>query len=568
MRINIRSKLFILMVGLTGAMLGGVLFFVEGILSEAINAKIVHDFNKTQKVFRQVQALRYDRLLESSALIGENPAFKGNLQVGDPASLEYIIEYEFAQLIIDLDLFIVTDRNGEVLVGYNAPEGFEVRQRPSVQRALRGEYGDYLIGGDDGWPELMAIGDKLYLVSVVPVYLGDSVIGTITQGVQIDQQEVDVFQESDAAIDVTVVLDEKLVATTVKGLKQSDIDVFCDGHSHNLDSILADMLPGAPFRSPLAGVPVFAYVSPLGEGERAFFLATVPEAYEFAILETLGQVTRWTAAVALVLTLVLAYFLGNRISRPILRLVEGMNRVEGGYLDVSVRTTTHDEIALLTDAFNKMTIGMRERLQLMRYVGSHTQEMISKNVGGQVNLGGVREVLAVMFTDIRGFTAFSEKRQPEEVISMLNRYLGFQAEIVPRFGGSIDKFVGDEMVALFIGERALERAIDCAVEIQRCVRKEHETDPVPIDIGIGINYGSVILGNMGAENRLDYTVIGAEVNLGARLCQAAAPQEILVPAQLLDGLAVRVVETKQMAFKGFSEELSIASLASDGEAHS
>ena len=105
MRINIRSKLFILMVGLTGAMLGGVLFFVEGILSEAINAKIVHDFNKTQKVFRQVQALRYDRLLESSALIGENPAFKGNLQVGDPASLEYIIEYEFAQLIIDLDLF-------------------------------------------------------------------------------------------------------------------------------------------------------------------------------------------------------------------------------------------------------------------------------------------------------------------------------------------------------------------------------------------------------------------------------------------------------------------------------
>ena len=215
-----------------------------------------------------------------------------------------------------------------------------------------------------------------------------------------------------------------------------------------------------------------------------------------------------------------------------------------------------------------MTIGMRERLQLMRYVGSHTQEMISKNVGGQVNLGGAREVLAVMFTDIRGFTAFSEKRQPEEVISMLNRYLGFQAQIVPRFGGSIDKFVGDEMVALFIGERALERAIDCAIEIQRCVRKEHETDPVPIDIGIGINYGPAILGNMGAENRLDYTVIGAEVNLGARLCQAAAPQEILVPARLLDGLAVRVVETKQMVFKGFSEELSIASLASDGEAHS
>jgi hypothetical protein len=80
-----------------------------------------------------------------------------------------------------------------------------------------------------------------------------------------------------------------------------------------------------------------------------------------------------------------------------------------------------------------------------------------------------------MFTDIRGFTSFSEKRTPEEVIAMLNRYLGFQAQIVPRYEGSIDKFVGDEMVALFIGARALEHAIECAVEIQRCVRQEHET---------------------------------------------------------------------------------------------
>jgi class 3 adenylate cyclase len=567
MRINIRTKLFVLMVGLTGVMLGFVLVAVEGILSEAINAKIVHDFNKTQKVFRQVQALRYDRLLESSVLIGENPAFKGNLQVGDPASLEYIIEYEFAQLTVDLDLFIVTDREGKVLAGYNAPEGIEVHQRPSVQRALRGEYGDYLIGGD-GWPELMAIEDKLYLISVVPVYLGDSVIGTITQGVQIDQQEVDRFQESDAAIDVTVVLDDRLVATTVSPLSQVDLDVFCAGHRDSLDNVLAEMRPGMPFRAPLAGVPVFAYVSPLGEGERAFFVATVPEAYEFAILNTLDQVTRWAAVAALVVTLLLAYLLGNRLSRPILRLVEGMNRVEEGDLNVAVRATTHDEISLLTDAFNRMTVGMRERMQLMRYVGSHTQDMIHKNVGGQVNLGGTREVLAVMFTDIRGFTAFSEKRQPEEVISMLNRYLGFQAEIVPRFEGSIDKFVGDEMVALFIGEHALERAIDCAIEIQRCVCKEHETDPVPIDVGIGINYGPVILGNMGAENRLDYTVIGAEVNLGARLCQAAAPKEILVLERLLAGLEkqVRVVEIKKMAFKGFTEELAVASLASGEEA--
>ena len=100
---------------------------------------------------------------------------------------------------------------------------------------------------------------------------------------------------------------------------------------------------------------------------------------------------------------------------------------------------------------------------------------------------------------------------------MLNRYLGFQAEIVPQYQGSIDKFVGDEMVALFIGEQALERAIECALAIERRVQQEHKNDPLPIFIGTGINYGPMILGNMGAENRLDYMVIGADVNLGARI---------------------------------------------------
>ena len=190
--------------------------------------------------------------------------------------------------------------------------------------------------------------------------------------------------------------------------------------------------------------------------------------------------------------------------------------------------------------------------------------MIRQASGGEVSLGGSRRELVVLFTDIRGFTSFSEKRTPEEVVSMLNRYLGFQAEIVPRHEGSIDKFVGDEMVALFTGDRALERAISCAVEIQRRIRQEHETDPVPISIGIGINYGPVILGNMGAENRLDYTVISSEVNLGARLCSAAEGGQILIRRELLDGfeLSTEIVGTQMMSFKGVSTKLEIAEISS------
>ena len=151
---------------------------------------------------------------------------------------------------------------------------------------------------------------------------------------------------------------------------------------------------------------------------------------------------------------------------------------------------------------------------------------------------------------------------------MLNRYLGFQAEIVPDFDGSIDKFVGDEMMALFIGEDALERSISCALAIQRRVQEEHKTDPVPVYVGMGINYGPVIRGNMGAQNRLDYTAIGSTVNLGSRLCQVAAPGQVLIPKDLLDeaGMAERARTTKMMTFKNVSHEVEVADIATPRQA--
>ena len=218
MRINIQTKLFILMVGLTAVVLGAVLYTVSEILTEAIQQKIVYDFNQTEKTFRQIQRFRYERLVESSGVIGENSAFKGNVQLGDPASMEYFVEEELARYS-DLGLFIVTDRKGDVLTGYNAPRGIEVKGRSGVQRALRGDYG-YLIGAEEEqWPELMAVGDMLYLVSTVPVFLADDVIGSLAQGVYLGEREAkDIKGES--ATEITIVLDGQLMASTVKGLTQ------------------------------------------------------------------------------------------------------------------------------------------------------------------------------------------------------------------------------------------------------------------------------------------------------------------------------------------------------------
>ena len=368
-------------------------------------------------------------------------------------------------------------------------------------------------------------------------------------------------------MDITFVVGGQLIASTVPDLGARELAQFRRDEMSLIDDVSAGMDSEASevIEADFAGEPVFAFVSRLGSdaGDTGYYIATVPRRAELAILRELTNSIYVTAGVSLVVTILMALVLGRTVSRPVMRLVEGMNQVTGGNLRVSLTPASGDEIGLLTSTFNDMIVNLRERLQLMKYVGSHTMDMIRDGSEEDVPLGGSRRELAVLFTDIRGFTPYSEKRPPEEVISMLNRYLGFQAEIVPRHGGSIDKFVGDEMMALFIGDDALKRALDCAVDIQRRVVVEHETDPVPIDIGVGVNHGPVILGNMGAQNRLDYTVIGAAVNLGARLMQVAAPGQILVPNELLKGLEadIPVRAVHRISFKGFSDEMEVAELS-------
>jgi adenylate cyclase len=144
----------------------------------------------------------------------------------------------------------------------------------------------------------------------------------------------------------------------------------------------------------------------------------------------------------------------------------------------------------------------------------------------KAKLGGDRKEISVLFSDIRGFTTFSEKHQPEEVVSLLNEYLGAMTNIVFEHDGTLDKFVGDAIMALWgapVGqpdhaERACRCALAMIAKLEELQKKWASEGKYVIDIGIGINSGDMVVGNMGAEGKkMDYTVIGDNVNLGARL---------------------------------------------------
>ncbi|MCM8781226.1 MAG: CHASE2 domain-containing protein, partial [Candidatus Omnitrophica bacterium] len=187
----------------------------------------------------------------------------------------------------------------------------------------------------------------------------------------------------------------------------------------------------------------------------------------------------------------------------------------------------------------------------------------------KLKLGGERRTVTVLFSDVRGFTSFSESHQPEEVVSMLNEILSEQVEVVFKYNGTLDKFVGDELMAFFgapgdihINDHALV-AVRTALDIQSKMRKLQEKwtgeKKEVLSIGIGINTGDVVVGNMGSSERMDYTVIGDSVNLAARLCSAAGKGEIIISEFTYEKVKDKIIVDKlePITVKGKSKPVSI-----------
>ena len=252
--------------------------------------------------------------------------------------------------------------------------------------------------------------------------------------------------------------------------------------------------------------------------------------------------------------------LARTLTASVGQLVEGTRQVAAGNFDFRLDIRTGDEIGDLADSFNFMTQGLRERADMQKFVSRSTVEMIQASLHRDVS-AGERVRLTIFFSDMRNFTATSERMAPEEVVKMLNTCLSLQADKVKKFHGDIDKYVGDAVVAIFSGEDMALNAIRCALEIQKELDAYNAAREggVPIQVGIGLATGEVILGSIGSRDRQDFTVIGSHVNLCARLCSSAGPREILLSEStytlVRDLIAAEPMEP--LTVKGFSEPVSV-----------
>ncbi|MCR9135677.1 MAG: HAMP domain-containing protein [Alphaproteobacteria bacterium] len=312
----------------------------------------------------------------------------------------------------------------------------------------------------------------------------------------------------------------------------------------------------------------------LADGAISLAAIAVPRAFPWAVLveksekdayqpvtDMIRNLATWLG-IGLIVAMVGALLFSMRISGPILKIGQAAIQIAKGNLDVRVDDVrSHDEIGDLATRFNDMIVQLNERFELQKFVSRGTMQAIESTDGQEVSLGGERRRVAILFADIRGYTAFSEGREPEEVVAVLNSYFQTISDIVADNHGDIDKFVGDEIMALFVGSNMTKHAVECAIAIMNAMKKMTTESGVNLRIGIGIHVGEVVFGAMGSSQRKDFTVLGDHVNLAARLCSAAGPDETFVTRDVIDDLPEKLVEEAEslepISVKGKTKPIEI-----------
>jgi class 3 adenylate cyclase len=245
-------------------------------------------------------------------------------------------------------------------------------------------------------------------------------------------------------------------------------------------------------------------------------------------------ITIVVTALAATLGLLFAILVSGGITRPVRLLLEGTREIEAGHLERSIEVITADEIGQLSAAFNRMVEQLRHKERIRETFGRYIDPRVVEGLINQPKLAaaeGQRRVMTVMFCDMKGFTTLSEGMTPQGLVKVMNRYLSTMSEPIRRHGGVIDKYIGDAIMAYwgppFVDETD-EGQFACLAAVEMIKRigtlRKEVTEllgvrvlPTECDVRIGIATGEALVGSIGSEIMMNYTIMGDTVNLAARL---------------------------------------------------
>ncbi|HTY22105.1 MAG TPA: adenylate/guanylate cyclase domain-containing protein [Desulfomonilaceae bacterium] len=288
----------------------------------------------------------------------------------------------------------------------------------------------------------------------------------------------------------------------------------------------------------------------------------------------------------------LSTLVAQSVSRPLRQVSSAMEQISKGDLNVSVAVVSNDEIGALAEGFNKMVEGLRERDFIRDTFGSYVSPDVASEIlkaPDTLNLGGELREVTILVSDLRRFTSLSASVSAETVVRLLNRYFERMVDIIMMHGGTIDELMGDGVLAFFGAPRRVPesqlRAVHCAVTMQRAMsdlnRELKQTvpevyfeagDSVPpsgrrltgqlqgdLTMGIGINSGPLVVGNIGSEKRKKYGAVGSPINVAFRVEKQTGEGEILITHEVYSRVAgvVEVVAVPDVELKGIDTPMTL-----------
>lgn len=260
-------------------------------------------------------------------------------------------------------------------------------------------------------------------------------------------------------------------------------------------------------------------------------LVFVSEVSENSVLLPIKQVKRqsiYIAGLLISFMLLVIFFFSISITNPIEILSELTRLIKKGQFDFKAQNQirSKDEVGELAVAFDEMVDGLRERDKVKTLFSKfHGSSVAEEMIHGEIGVKGSNKDITVFFSDVRGFTAFSEGHSPEEVVEMLNEYFAIMVRIVNQNHGVVDKFIGDAIMAVWGAPKStgkdsywcIKAALEMRTALAELNEKRKARSQIPIMIGMGVHSGKAISGTIGSEERMEYTVIGDTVNQTSRI---------------------------------------------------
>jgi class 3 adenylate cyclase len=537
----------LLKLGAMACVLAVVPLAVVGVMLVDVNAQTVEEMIREQQVLalddlsRTIDAeLRaaedalatIGELFANDALDDETRLAVIQSQIDGSAALDHVALYDLGGARL-----AVMEEHG--VRGVEVPETLSEALRASVQR-------DHAATGP-----ITATASGLRVLIVARIRVGEQTTGYVASAVSLapleDRLLVLQHEHFSGQRDPLFVVDESFRLIAHPDLER----VMAREEVH--DGILADVTPDmlqvsfseSGEYAAGGGTPMVGSTSGIA-GHPWALVAQTPQSIAYASLGRMRTIIAIVVAVAILVALLLGLLMAGAISRPLGRLTAYAKRLADRHFDERVDVGTHDELAVLGGALNRAAGDLAAseqqirkevaiRTDLGRYVPEQLVDRIVRREA-DMRLGGDRRTITVLFADVVGFTPMAERLPPEVTVQILNELFTILTEIVFKHGGTVDKFVGDCVIAFWGApsdqadhvRRALEAAEDMQTWLETGNERWKQKHGVTIQLAIGVHTGDAVVGNIGSEKRMEYTAIGSVVNLAARLEAIARPQQILV----------------------------------------